>query len=83
MSSVLIPLVDALVAAVADSTWHGSGYHSEKAGEAKRALLAAIELERFRPMGDNHHNAEACPYCNPNGWTLQPSHPKISSEPVK
>lgn len=46
--------------------------------EAKRvvadmqAQIAALhtELDRwkalaFAPMGDNHHNALACPYCNP------------------
>ncbi len=24
-----------------------------------------IEAARFAPLGDNHHNAAECPYCNP------------------
>ncbi len=34
----------------------------------------------FLPLGDNHHNAEAYPYCNPNGWKLQPSPTRDSAE---
>jgi hypothetical protein len=29
--------------------------------------LARAKLTRFLPEGDNHHNAELCPYCNPKG----------------
>lgn len=31
--------------------------------------VARVELQkaRFAPMGDNHHNARACPYCNTDG----------------
>jgi hypothetical protein len=32
---------------------------------------AICEALGFDPT--NHHNAERCPYCNPKGWTLQPS----------
>lgn len=32
---------------------------------------AICEVLGFDPI--NHHNAERCPYCNPNGWTLQPA----------
>ena len=42
---------------------------------AQDSLLAAQRAEfdrelaaaRYAPMGDNHHNAVLCPYCNPNG----------------
>lgn len=34
---------------------------------------AICEALGFDPT--NHHNAERCPYCNPNGWTLRP-HPQ-------
>ena len=33
-----------------------------RAGEAE-ARIAEVQ---FRPLGDNHHNAMACPYCNPD-----------------
>lgn len=33
--------------------------------EHARELERQVAQERFRPMGDNHHNALACPYCNP------------------
>jgi hypothetical protein len=33
------------------------------------ATIAEVERERdearFSPLGDNHHNAAACPYCTP------------------
>ena len=29
------------------------------------AHLSRLEAERFNPLGDNHHNAAKCPYCNP------------------
>ena len=28
-------------------------------------LAAALPFLRFYPLGDNHHNAALCPYCNP------------------
>ena len=31
----------------------------------EEALKAALPFLRFSPMGDNHHNAAACPYCTP------------------
>jgi hypothetical protein len=40
-----------------------------RAVPALLAALSAAERERdearFRPLGDNHHNAAACPYCSP------------------
>ena len=35
----------------------------------ERELAAALKLANdnlFRPIGDNHHNALLCPYCNPD-----------------
>ena len=29
------------------------------------ALREEVRRARFAPLGDNHHNALACPYCNP------------------
>ena len=29
------------------------------------ALREEVKRARFSPLGDNHHNALACPYCNP------------------
>lgn len=45
-----------------------------------RALAAEADAARwkaqaFQPLGDNHHNAEMCPHCNPNGWRLAPREP--------
>ncbi len=34
-------------------------------------LTLELSEARFRPMGDNHHNAAACPYCNPKWSELQ------------
>lgn len=34
---------------------------------APSVILDALDAERFRPMGDNHHNALACPHCAPRG----------------
>jgi hypothetical protein len=38
-----------------------------------RTILTALERAererdeaRYRPLGDNHHNALSCPYCNPD-----------------
>ena len=28
-------------------------------------IATRVAEARFAPMGDNHHNAAACPYCNP------------------
>lgn len=32
-----------------------------------RELQAQLREAQFRPLGDNHHNALLCPYCNPDG----------------
>lgn len=45
--------------------------------DAEAARLELAEA-RFRPMGDNHHNAVLCPYCNPllnNGGSNEPIMP--------
>lgn len=34
-------------------------------------LRAAVAEAKFSPLGDNHHNAAACPYCNPAWSKLQ------------
>lgn len=39
-----------------------------------RTLASAVEqlqAAQFSPMGDNHHNAAKCPYCNPELETLR------------
>lgn len=38
---------------------------SSAMGDARALLEAALPFQRFIPTGDNHHNALACPYCNP------------------
>lgn len=32
----------------------------------REALEAALPYMVFSPLGDNHHNAAACPYCVPD-----------------
>ena len=32
---------------------------------ATRLQLEEMRQQRFAPLGDNHHNAAACPHCNP------------------
>lgn len=32
----------------------------------EQALKAAMPYLQFSPLGDNHHNANACPYCKEN-----------------
>lgn len=56
----------------------GSDYLTQAHDFAELALAAApdeppvaegreaAEREKFGPLGDNHHNAMACPYCNPD-----------------
>jgi predicted GTPase len=36
-------------------------------------LIAELAEARFRPMGDNHHNALACPYCRSQRAADEPS----------
>lgn len=36
-----------------------------------KSLEAELAQARFAPAGDNHHNAVACPYCNPEGKTFK------------
>lgn len=35
-------------------------------------LRDAIPYLRMTPIGDNHHNAVTCPYCNPRGLSFGP-----------
>lgn len=37
------------------------------ANTEKDAEIGRLKLLQFSPAGDNHHNAFACPYCNPDG----------------
>ena len=42
---------------------------TELARALERELATALKLANdnlFRPIGDNHHNALLCPYCNPD-----------------
>ena len=41
------------------------GVEGCRAGARGKLLLEMIEEIRFAPLGDNHHNAAKCPYCNP------------------
>ncbi len=34
-------------------------------GAEAETLREQVADARFHPMGDNHHNAFVCPYCNP------------------
>lgn len=36
---------------------------------AKDAEIEKLRGLQFSPIGDNHHNAWACPHCNPSGKT--------------
>jgi hypothetical protein len=36
----------------------------------RRSINAALPYVVFEPMGDNHHNAKACPYCSPTNSDL-------------
>jgi hypothetical protein len=33
------------------------------ANEAAEVAQKYVDMQRFLPLGDNHHNAQACPYC--------------------
>jgi hypothetical protein len=37
---------------------------------AREAIEAALPYLQFSPLGDNHHNAKACPYCSPAAHAL-------------
>lgn len=68
---------------VAPTIWHICGIFNRPAVaaalQAKEDRIKVLEaekseLERFRhiyftPTGDNHHNADLCPYCSPEGVT--------------
>ena len=36
-----------------------------EAANAIDLLQTSLLAARYAPMGDNHHNAVECPYCNP------------------
>lgn len=38
-----------------------------KAEDRVAALERDVQWYKFAPLGDNHHNAALCPYCNPTG----------------
>lgn len=59
--------------------WHGPPAlaAAESRAQAAEARAAMLERERdearYRPgLGDNHHNAMACPYCNPGRRGAEP-----------
>lgn len=43
---------------------HGDMWYT-KMPDLARQLERELAQARFSPMGDNHHNAMLCPYCNP------------------
>jgi hypothetical protein len=38
---------------------------ADRVSDRLREELAHWKQQAFRPLGDNHHNAALCPYCNP------------------
>jgi hypothetical protein len=46
-------------------SWVGETLRSEKAEAEVERLQKELAEAKFAPLGDNHHNAAACPYCNP------------------
>ena len=48
----------------------------ERAVVLSRQLERELAEARFSPLGDNHHNALACPYCNPNGRLVDSTTPR-------
>jgi len=41
-------------------------------------LKKELAEARFRPLGDNHHNAALCPYCNPTLNAQTAAHLSVS-----
>ena len=64
------PRTDAAAAAAGSGQ---PGYYSRVPTEFARTLERELAEARYRPMGDNHHNALACPYCNPKREELAPA----------
>jgi hypothetical protein len=66
-----VKFIDAIVREVAELPDRDS-----PPDQPEMMLVTADELRNillrhgFYPLGDNHHNAEACPHCNPQGWRL-------------
>jgi hypothetical protein len=52
----------------------------EEVRMARTEEIRARRLLAFAPLGDNHHNAAACPYCTPRRAALSPS--PAQQEPV-
>jgi hypothetical protein len=48
------------VKAVESALEHGTGSQAERIAEG---LQIALPYLQFSPTGDNHHNANLCPYC--------------------
>jgi hypothetical protein len=61
------PAVDAVLAL-------DLGIESREAAEIVVDRVA--DILRYAPMGDNHHNAAACPYCSPR----RPPHSSLVDE---
>lgn len=51
--------------AVADVLMNKTGAYKGSADDALTDACAIILAMRFAPEGDNHHNADLCPYCSP------------------
>lgn len=47
-----------------------SGCYDFQRARAEASEQALAEA-RFAPLGDNHHNAAACPYCSPRSVIVQ------------
>lgn len=43
-------------------------------------IAEELAAARFAPLGDNHHNAEACPYCSPKRLALEEELRKARAE---
>jgi regulator of replication initiation timing len=51
----------------------------QRIGELEAEVLK-WKQQSFRPLGDNHHNALACPYCNPGGAGLLAANETLQAE---
>lgn len=62
-----IELVKRLVLPMVEERSREPGDAWHQAADAILSLIRERDEARFRPLGDNHHNAWACPHCNPEG----------------
>lgn len=53
------------IQAATKKLWDDRGMLPEHSEDiARDAIEAALPWLNFSPLGDNHHNAVACPYCS-------------------